>query len=120
MAVGIEDLRFDANLHAAKTCARLGFPLTQDFPAIDQNIGMMHIALVAGTNFDRFYPSRLADWNVKNKVPISISSRRGKNEWLLRFQDHVRVAELPTFHKFRRWRQVGRITLNFSLFDPTL
>ena len=59
VTVRIEDLRFDSDLHPAKTRAWRRFPAPQRFTPVDQNIGMVHVALVAGTNFDCFHPTRL-------------------------------------------------------------
>ncbi len=60
MAVGVENLRLDANLHAAETGARFGFALARGCSAIDEDVGVMHVTFVAGANFHRVHPTRLA------------------------------------------------------------
>src|ERR1035438_9476305 len=50
MTVVVKDLRLDANLHAAKACARLGFALARGCFAIHKNIRVVHIALISGPN----------------------------------------------------------------------
>src|SRR5260221_10229954 len=58
MTVGIEDLRLEANLHAAETRAGLGLALARRSFAVDQNICVVHVTLVAGTNLNRLHPAR--------------------------------------------------------------
>src|SRR5580704_6907576 len=82
VAVRIEYLRLDANLHAAKTGAGLGFALARGTGAIDENVGMMHEALVAGTNLNRFDPTRALDGNRKNKIPICVRALGWKSQRL--------------------------------------
>ena len=101
VAVGIEDLRLDANLHAAETGARLALPLARRTGTIHQNVGVVHVALVARTNLNRFHPPRLLDWNGKNKVPVRVSALRRKHERLLRRQNHVGLSETPALDEFR-------------------
>ena len=108
MAVGIEYLRLDANLHAAKTRARLGFPPARCARAIHQNVRVVHVALVAGTNLNRLHPSRFLDRHRENKIPVRVGALRRKSQRLVRGENQVRFPEPPALHKFRLRRQIGR------------
>src|SRR5579872_4267519 len=104
VAVGIEDVRLDANLHAAKTCAGLGFAGTRGSGTIDENVGVVDIPLISGTNLDCLYPSRLVDWNRENEIPVCVGSLRWKNERLAGGENQVRLSNSPALHKLGLWR----------------
>src|SRR5579862_1252391 len=59
VAIRVEDLGFDSDLHPAKSSARSGFPAAQRSSPVDQNIRMVYVTLIAGADFDCFYPARL-------------------------------------------------------------
>src|SRR3954447_16077222 len=103
MAVRIEDLGFDADLHASEAGARLGFAIFQGARAIHEDVRVMHIPLVAGTNLNRFDPARLLNGNGENEVPVGIGALRRQSERLRSCEDEIGLAESPALHKFG-WR----------------
>ena len=94
------------------------FALARRTRAINQNVGVVHIALVAGTNLDRLHPTRLVNRHRKNKIPIRVGALRRKDERLRRRENHVGLAEPPAFYKLRLRRQIGRVAFDGSLLDP--
>ena len=79
VTVRIENLRFEPDFHPAKTAAGRGFPASQFFLAVHQNIGMVHVALVARPNFDCFDPTRFLDRQPEDEVPVRIGALRRKD-----------------------------------------
>src|SRR4051794_26575736 len=102
MAVGIEHIRLDTNLHAAETRARLGFALSRCARAIHHDVGVMHITLVARTNLDCLHPSRFLNWQRENKVPVTVSALRGECQRLRSSENQIGLAQSPAFDKFRQ------------------
>ena len=118
MTVGVKHLRLDANLHAAKACARLGFALARGCFAIHQNIRVVHITLVARTNLHRLHPARFLNRHRKNKIPICVGARGRQGERLVRREHQIRLAEPPAGNQpGLRW-QIGGIAFDFSLLNP--
>src|ERR1700737_4049522 len=101
MAVGVEDLGFDGELHSTETRAGFFFLMSRGLPAVDQDIGVMNQALVAGPDLDGLQPASAVDRSAKDKVPESIRAVRGQQERFLGFDDYIRVAELPAFDELR-------------------
>ena len=120
MTVGVKQLRLDANLHAAKACARLGFALARGCFAIHKNIRVVHIALISGTNLNRPHPTRFWNRHRENKIPICVGARGRQAERLVRRKHQIRFAELPAGNPPGLRSQIGRIAFDFSLLDPAL
>ncbi len=78
----------------------------------------MDIALVAGTNLNRLYPSRLVDRNRKDEIPVRVGSLRWKNERLARGKNQVRLTQSPAFDKLRLRRKVGGCAFLRALLNP--
>ena len=111
MAVGIEDLRLDHDVHAAETCAGLFFLLARNFLAVDQDIGVMHQALVAGSYLYRFDPARVIDGNRQNEIPVRVEAGGCQSIRLRGLNDEIGLSELPSLGELWLRRQVGRIAL---------
>ena len=118
MAVRIEGLRLDSDFHAAKAGAGLGFALARCVRAVHQEVGVVHILLVAGTNLYRLDPFRLLDGKTENEVPVSICALRRQNERLLGLEDQVWFTEPPSLDKFRGRRQIRGSAFCRALFHP--
>ena len=107
MTVRVEDLRLDANLHSAKTGAGFGLALTRGCAAVDKNVCVVHVALVAGMNFDCLHPTGLLDRKAEDEIPIGIRSFRGKDQGLLCRENQVGCSEAPILGKLWLRRQIG-------------
>src|ERR1700683_4332554 len=99
MRIGFKHLRLDANLHASKTGARYGFPASRRFIAIDEQVGMMNIALVPGTNLHRLHPLCLGYGHTENEIPVRVRALRWKDEWFFRLKNHVGRSHPTTTHQ---------------------
>src|SRR6185369_9824966 len=104
MAVGIKGFRFYRQVHTREARAGLDFLTTPVLLAVDQNIGVMHEALVAGSNLDGFEPAGAPDRRAKYKIPIIVRAARQQRIGFSSFHDGVRLAELPSFDKFELGR----------------
>ena len=120
MAVGIEDLGLDDELHAAEACAGFFFLAASGLAAIDQNVRVMNEALVAGANLDGFQPARAIDRRAKDEIPVGVGAAGGQREGFLRFDDHVGLAELPALDELRLGGKIGGIAFGRALIDPGL
>ena len=74
VTIRVEDLRLDPNLHSSETGARLGFAPAGGSFAIDKNVGVVHVALVAGTNLNRLHPTRFLNRHRENEIPIGVGA----------------------------------------------
>src|SRR3954447_20198335 len=95
VAIGVEDLRLNPNLHPPKTRTGFALSLARGRRSIDQYIGMMYVTLVSRPNLDRLNPLGFLDGNAKNEIPVGVRSLRWKNEWLFCFQYQVRLSQPP-------------------------
>src|SRR6266849_11142513 len=120
MAVGLEDLGFDREIHSAEARAWLFFLVPRGLLAVDQNIGVMDQALVAGANLDGFEPARAIHRGAENEIPIGVCAAGRKPVRPLGFDDDVGLAELPAFDELRLRGEIGRITFECALIDPSL
>ena len=80
----------------------------------------MYHALVSRPDLDGLQPARAVDGCSKDEIPIHVGAAGGKRVRLFRFDDFVRLAELPARNKFRGRRQIFRSALRSALFDPPL
>ena len=70
VTIRIENLGLEPYFHPAKAGARRGFSASQFFFAVHQNIGVVHVAFVAGPNFDCFDPPRFLDGQPEDEIPV--------------------------------------------------
>ena len=120
VAVRIEEFRLNSNLHPAETSAGCDFLLARQLEAIDQDVRVMHQALVARTYLHCFHPACFRNWDGENKVPVGVYAGGGEQKRLGGFHDEVRLAELPSFRKVGLTRQICGTALQHALFHPFL
>src|SRR5271165_7293497 len=80
----------------------------------------MDQALVARPYFDRLNPAAFVDRDRQNEIPIGVDPARGQLKRLRRFDDQIRLSQLPSFYEQRLGRQVSRTALQHALIDPLL
>ena len=94
MAVGIKHLRLDADLHAPETRARLGLSFAPVARAIVQNVGVVHLALVSGTNLNRLHPSRLLNGYREYEIPIGVGTLGRQREGFVGRENELGLAQV--------------------------
>src|SRR5271157_5320614 len=80
----------------------------------------MHQALVARTYLDRLHPAAFVDRDGQNEIPIRVDAARRQLKRLRRFDDQVRLSQLPSFHELRLSWQVRWTALQHTLLNPLL
>ena len=120
VAVGIEHFRLNPDFHSAEAAARVFLHAARRLVAVDQNVGVMHQALVARTDLDRPHPSRLVDRDRQNEIPVLIDAARRQHVRLLRLHDQVGLSQLPAFDELRLGRKIRRLAFQHALRRPTL
>jgi len=81
---------------------------------------MMHEPLVAGTDFDRFQPSRSMHRRPEHKIPVRVARARREQIRFLGPHDYVRLPQLPAGRKTRLGGKVYRVAFDFTLIHPRL
>ncbi len=96
IAVGIERAAANYQVHAGKAFARRGLVKVRRSRAVDQQIGVMHHARLAGANLDGAHPAARGQVGSEDDVPIDIAPRSRQVDRGRRFQHQIGLAELPT------------------------
>ena len=120
VAIGIKGFRFDFELHAGETGTWLFFLAARRLAAVHKNVRVMNHAFVAGPDLDGFQPARAVNRSPKNEIPVHIGASGGKRVRFLRFDNFVRLAQLPTGDKSWGRQKVGGSALDRPLLDPLL
>jgi len=124
MAVRIEGVRFDVEVHAGETGARSFLLHARGTAAVDEHVRVVHGADVAGADLDSLHPLGRAwrgpTFQGQNEVPVLVRAAGGQ---MIRFGglDHqIRLAKLPPGHELRKRWSVSRRTGGRALPHPLL
>src|SRR5690242_18074649 len=79
---------------------------------------MVNDPFVTGPDFDGFQPARAVNRRAKNEIPVDIRASGGKRVLFFRFDNFVRLAQLPTGDKSWGGREVGCGALDSALLNP--
>ena len=120
MAVRLKGLGLQTDLHSGKTSARLLLSAARGVRPIHQNVGVVYIPLVTGTDLNRPRPSGSLDGKTENEVPVGVGSTGREPERLLSRKNKIGFPQLPALHELWRRRQVTRRALDFPLVNPLL
>ena len=108
MAVGIEGVRFDVQVHAGESGARNFLLHTRRAAAIDQHIGMVYGPHVSRADLDGLYPARAGHLQRQHEIPVLVGSARGQTIRFRSFNYQVRLAKLPAGNELRQRRRIRR------------
>ena len=120
--VGIVNAALDHGVHAGEPRAGRDLLCARRACAIHVQIGVMHQALVAGTNLDGANPARGGNVRGENEVPVKVGlalrERRGHRVRPLRFKNQIGRPKLPSFGEVGRRRVFAGCLWRRSFWRP--
>src|SRR5262249_54588441 len=116
MAIGIEGLAFERQIHAREAFAPGCLTETRRAGPIDQQVRMMHGVCVARTDLYGLHIARLAETGREDEIPEGVGTMGRRCELLLGGDDEIGRTKLPTVWEFgrrgtRRW-PLGHVRLH--------
>ena len=93
---------------------------TRGAAAVDENVGMMHGAGIAGTDLDGLHPTRACQLYGQHKIPVIVGAVRAQMIGSGCLDHQVGRAKLPSGNEFRHGRSIGGRTCLRALPYPFL